>query len=129
MLPGYLHFSFRLRGGYYPCAVVRWFNRVGNTLDETDLWMVKPSSIESIFGTEPLPTVVKSHHVLTFILFYVNRYADPHAFGIACRCSLTRLAFSNFILLFLLIQSHELSHPKNKHKTVIMSNWSLLVIS
>lgn len=67
MLPGYSHFSFRLRGGYYPCAVVRWFNRVGNTLDdETDMWAIfyrvdgyvyfAVIHIESIFGTEPLPS-------------------------------------------------------------------------
>jgi hypothetical protein len=99
-------FSFRLRGGFYPCAVVRWFNRVGNTPDdETGLWMVEPSSInghahfavihvESIFrsahlipvyGIEPLPMAIKSHHVLDiFTLFYVNRYADHHAFEIVC---------------------------------------------
>ncbi|KAG1841019.1 hypothetical protein DFJ58DRAFT_718247 [Suillus subalutaceus] len=99
-------FSFRLRGGFYPCAVVRWFNRVGNAPDdETGLWMVEPSSInghahfavihvESIFrsahlipvyGIEPLPMAIKSHHVLDiFTLFYVNRYADHHAFEIVC---------------------------------------------
>ncbi|KAG2040104.1 hypothetical protein BDR03DRAFT_1034319 [Suillus americanus] len=92
-------FSFRLR-------VVRWFNQVGNAPDdETGLWMVEPSSInghvhfavihvESIFwsahlipvyGIEPLPTDIKSHHVLDiFTLFYVNRYADHHAFEIVC---------------------------------------------
>ncbi|KAG1721168.1 uncharacterized protein EDB91DRAFT_1240337 [Suillus paluster] len=84
-------FSFRLRGRYYPCAV-------------TGMWMVKPSSIgncrhfavihiDSIFcsahlipvyGTEPLPSTIKSHHVLdVFTLFYVNRYTDHHAFEIA----------------------------------------------
>ncbi|KAG1719820.1 uncharacterized protein EDB91DRAFT_1284709 [Suillus paluster] len=98
-------FSFRLRGRYYPCAVVRWFNRIGDAPDdETGMWMVKPSSIgncrhfavihiDSIFrsahlipvyGTEPLPSTIKSHHILdVFTLFYVNRYADHHAFKIA----------------------------------------------
>ncbi|KAG2739040.1 hypothetical protein P692DRAFT_201842704 [Suillus brevipes Sb2] len=96
----------QLRGGFYPCAVVRWFNRVGNAPDdEMGLWMVEPSSInghahfavthvESIFrsahlipvyGIEPLPPAIKSHHVLDiFTLFYVNRYADHHAFEIVC---------------------------------------------
>ncbi|KAG2115115.1 uncharacterized protein F5147DRAFT_569415 [Suillus discolor] len=37
-------FSFRLRGVYYPCAVVRWFNRIDDTPDEdTGMWMVSPS--------------------------------------------------------------------------------------
>ncbi|KAG2039892.1 hypothetical protein BDR03DRAFT_932956 [Suillus americanus] len=85
-------FSFRLRGGFYPCAV-------------TGLWMVEPSSINGhahfavihvelifwsahlipVYGIEPLPTAIKSHHVLDiFTLFYVNRYADHHAFEIVC---------------------------------------------
>ncbi|KAG1765450.1 hypothetical protein EDD22DRAFT_978772 [Suillus occidentalis] len=99
-------FLFWLRGGFYPCAVVRWFNRVGNTPDdETGLWMVKLSSINGhthfavihvelifwsahlipVYGIEPLPTAIKSHHVLDiFTLFYVNRYTDHHAFEIVC---------------------------------------------
>ncbi|KAG2098550.1 hypothetical protein BD769DRAFT_1631302 [Suillus cothurnatus] len=99
-------FSFRLRGVYYPCAVVRWFNRVGNTPDDdTGMWMVEPSSVDhhahfavihvdTIFrsahlipvcGTDMLPLTIKSHHVLDiFTLFYVNKYADHHAFEIAC---------------------------------------------
>ncbi|KAG1785541.1 uncharacterized protein HD556DRAFT_1249676 [Suillus plorans] len=98
-------FSFRLRGVRYPCAVVRWFNRIGDTPDEdTGMWMVSPSfngnhahyaviHVEAIFrsahlipvyGTELLPSLVKSHHVLDiFTLFYVNKYADHHAFEIA----------------------------------------------
>ncbi|KAG0699194.1 hypothetical protein DFH29DRAFT_983604 [Suillus ampliporus] len=98
-------FSFRLRGGYYPCAVVRWFNRVGEGPDDdTGMWMVKLSSIGihahfmvihvdtifrsahliPVYGTEPLPLPIKFHHVLDiFTLFYVNRYADHHAFEIA----------------------------------------------
>lgn len=98
-------FSFRLRGVYYPCAVVRWFNRVGDAPDnDTGMWMVKSSStgnhvfavihVDTIFrsahlipvyGTDPLPSVIKPHHVLEiFTLFYVNKYADHHAFEIAC---------------------------------------------
>jgi hypothetical protein len=99
-------FSFRLRGVYYPCAVVRWFNRVGNTPDDnTGMWMVEPSSVDHhahfavihvdtifrsahlipVYGTDMLPLTIKSHHVLDiFTLFYVNKYADHHAFEIAC---------------------------------------------
>ncbi|KAG2104633.1 hypothetical protein BD769DRAFT_1630825 [Suillus cothurnatus] len=101
-----LFFSFRLRGVYYPCAVVRWFNRVGNTPDDdTGMWMVEPSSVDHhahfavihvdtifrsahlipVYGTDMLPLTIKSHHVLDiFTLFYVNKYADHHAFEIAC---------------------------------------------
>ncbi|KAG0699683.1 hypothetical protein DFH29DRAFT_1014016 [Suillus ampliporus] len=85
--------------------VVRWFNRVSDTPDdETGLWMVEPSSIENrthfavihvesifrsahlipVYGTEPLPSVIKFHHTLDiFTLFYVNKYANHHAFEIA----------------------------------------------
>ncbi|KAG1831213.1 hypothetical protein DFJ58DRAFT_719586 [Suillus subalutaceus] len=38
-----------------------------------------------VYGTDMLPLVIKSHHVLDiFTLFYVNKYADHHAFEIAC---------------------------------------------
>ncbi|KAG1737952.1 hypothetical protein EDB19DRAFT_1984357 [Suillus lakei] len=91
---------------YYPCVVVRWFNRVGNTPDDdTGMWMVESSSVDHhahfavihvdtifhsahlipVYGTNMLPSVIKSHHVLDiFTLFYVNKYADHHAFEIAC---------------------------------------------
>lgn len=99
-------FSFRLRDRYYPCAVIHWFNRVGDIPDdETGLWMVEPSSIDDhthftviyidsifqsahlipVYSTEPLAPFIKSQHILdVFTLFYVNKYADHHAFKIAC---------------------------------------------
>ncbi|KAG1799081.1 uncharacterized protein BJ212DRAFT_1450297 [Suillus subaureus] len=72
--------------------------------NDTGMWMVKSSStgnyvfavihVDTIFrsahlipvyGTDPLPSVIKPHHVLEiFTLFYVNKYADHHAFEIAC---------------------------------------------
>ncbi|KAG2090359.1 uncharacterized protein F5147DRAFT_748224 [Suillus discolor] len=98
-------FSFRLRDVRYPCAVVHWFNRVGNAPDDdTGMWMVEPSSVDGrthfavihvdsifrsahlipVYGTDMLPPAIKSHHVLDiFTLFYVNKYADHHAFEIA----------------------------------------------
>ncbi|KAG2109010.1 uncharacterized protein F5147DRAFT_576357, partial [Suillus discolor] len=98
-------FSFRLRDVRYPCAVVRWFNQVGNAPDDdTGMWMVEPSSVDGrthfavihvdsifrsahlipVYGTDMLPPAIKSHHVLDiFTLFYVNKYADHHAFKIA----------------------------------------------
>ncbi|KAG2343983.1 hypothetical protein BDR05DRAFT_975684 [Suillus weaverae] len=111
----YIHASPKWRSGhackdcvgvYYPCAVVRWFNRVGNTPDDdTRMWMVEPSPVDQhthftvihvdtifrsahlipVYSTDILPLVIKSHHVLNiFTLFYVNKYADHHAFKIAC---------------------------------------------
>ncbi|KAG1847891.1 hypothetical protein F4604DRAFT_1661767 [Suillus subluteus] len=98
-------FSFRLRGKQYPCAVARWFNQVGDAPDDqTGMWMVEPSSIDNhahfavihvdsifrsahlipVYDTEMLPAVIKSHHTLDiFTLFYVNKFADHHAFEIA----------------------------------------------
>ncbi|KAG1837670.1 hypothetical protein F4604DRAFT_1692100 [Suillus subluteus] len=85
--------------------VIQWFNRIDDAPDEdTGMWVVSPSSdgnhahyavihVEAIFrsahlipvyGTEPLPSSIQSHHVLDiFNLFYVNKYADHHAFEIA----------------------------------------------
>ncbi|KAG2107667.1 uncharacterized protein F5147DRAFT_745903 [Suillus discolor] len=98
-------FSFRLRDVRYPCTVVCWFNRVGNAPDDnTGMWMVEPSSVDGrthfavihvdsifrsthlipVYGTDMLPPAIKSHHILDiFTLFYVNKYADHHAFEIA----------------------------------------------
>ncbi|KAI5982008.1 hypothetical protein EDD15DRAFT_2378623 [Pisolithus albus] len=37
-------FSFKAGGVFYPCAIVRWFNRLGDAPDElTRMWMVRPS--------------------------------------------------------------------------------------
>ncbi|KAG1726481.1 hypothetical protein EDB19DRAFT_1897639 [Suillus lakei] len=76
----------------------------GMDIAQTGLWMVEPSSIDNhahfvvihvksifrsahlipVYGTELLPAVIKSHHILNiFTLFYVNKYADHHAFEIA----------------------------------------------
>ncbi|KAN0080179.1 hypothetical protein V8E55_009745 [Tylopilus felleus] len=36
-------FSFHFKDSYYPCAVVHWFDRVGNQPDEdTGMWLVRP---------------------------------------------------------------------------------------
>ncbi|KAG2754832.1 hypothetical protein P692DRAFT_20720601 [Suillus brevipes Sb2] len=99
-------FSLRQHGRPIPCAVVRWFNRVGNAPDpDTGMWMVKPAfsahntphfaiihidtifraaHLLPVFGTVPLSPSIKFHHVLDiFKLFYVNKFADHHAFEIA----------------------------------------------
>jgi hypothetical protein len=99
-------FSLRQHGRQIPCAVVCWFNRVGNVPDpNTGMWMVKPAfsaqntphfaiihidtifcaaHLIPVFGTTPLSPSIKFHHVLDiFKLFYVNKFADHHAFEIA----------------------------------------------
>jgi hypothetical protein len=71
---------------------------------KTGLLMVEPSSINNhvhfavihidsifqsahlipVYGPEMLPAAIKFHHTLDiFTLFYVNKYADHHAFEIA----------------------------------------------
>ncbi|KAG1889909.1 hypothetical protein F4604DRAFT_1532410, partial [Suillus subluteus] len=36
-------FSFQYQGDVYPCTVIRWFDKVGDTADEdTGMWIVHP---------------------------------------------------------------------------------------
>ncbi|KAH7909933.1 hypothetical protein BJ138DRAFT_1127279 [Hygrophoropsis aurantiaca] len=99
-------FSFRHEEEIYPCALVHWFDKIGNEADEdTGMWMVRPGKradgsrnlavihIETIYraahlipiyGTEPIPESIKHYHSYdAFRGFYVNKYADHHAFEIA----------------------------------------------
>ena len=99
-------FSFHFKGSYYPCAVVHWFDRVGNQPDEhTGMWLVRPQfnqqhqrgisviHIDSIYraahlipvyGKHFVPSQLGLHHSYdSFQLFYVNKFADYHAFEIA----------------------------------------------
>ncbi|KAG1874326.1 hypothetical protein F4604DRAFT_1880852 [Suillus subluteus] len=99
-------FSFNHNWEVYPCALIHWFEKIGNDPDEnTGMWMVAPSfhedgskniaviHIETIFraahlipiyGSEYIPHTLKFYHSLdTFHSFYVNKYADHHAFEIA----------------------------------------------
>ncbi|KAG2100480.1 uncharacterized protein F5147DRAFT_747167 [Suillus discolor] len=92
-------FSLQQHGKQIPCAV-------GNVPDpDTGMWMVKPAfaaqntphfvviyidtifraaHLIPVFGTTPLSPSIKFYHVLDiFKLFYVNKFADHHAFEIA----------------------------------------------
>ncbi|KAG2059973.1 hypothetical protein BDR06DRAFT_1062827 [Suillus hirtellus] len=103
---GMLGMDVARHGRPIPCTVVRWFNQVGNAPDpDTGMWMVKPAfsaqntphfmiihidtifraaHLLPVFGTVPLSPSIKFHHVLDiFKLFYVNKFADHHAFEIA----------------------------------------------
>jgi hypothetical protein len=99
-------FSFRDRTSYFKCAVVHWFSYILDGRDpDTGMYIVAPSMndddtpdvsvihIDSIFraahlipvyGTSLLPREITAHHSYDiFRAFYVNKYADHHAFEIA----------------------------------------------
>ena len=99
-------FSIHDKGSYYPCAAVHWFGHAGNRPDEyTGMWLVRPQfnerhqrtisiiHIDSIYraahlipvyGKHFVPTHFQPHHSYDgFRLFYVNKFADHHAFEIA----------------------------------------------
>jgi hypothetical protein len=102
----HLLFSFSHEGIKYPCALVSWFSRVGLG-DNTGMWIVKPGISDAdgktVSSIIHLNTVVRASHLLpvfgkgrkvsktllftdtldTFTRFYVNKYADHHAFEIA----------------------------------------------
>ncbi|KAI5993868.1 hypothetical protein EDD15DRAFT_2387937 [Pisolithus albus] len=98
-----LIFSFSYRNMTYSCAVVRWFQTVGdNPCPKTGMWMVKPSFDDNgdhmvsvitldnilrpahligIYGPEPLPRDFTHTDSLTaFSAFYVNKFSDYHAY-------------------------------------------------
>ena len=101
-----LFFSFTFHGTKYPCALVHWFSRAGESADRgTGMWVVNPDSLED---GEPyasvihLDTILRAAHLLPvfkegfvsrtltfsdtldeFRAFYVNKYVDHHAFEIA----------------------------------------------
>jgi len=98
-------FSFPYRGARYPCAVIRWFDKIGDEPDEdTGMWKVRPSILPNhsphftvihidaiyraahlipIYGNWTISRDVRPHHSYdVFRAFYVNKYADHHAFEI-----------------------------------------------
>ncbi|KAF8545954.1 hypothetical protein OG21DRAFT_1491733 [Imleria badia] len=99
-------FTFDFKGTYYPCAAVHWFDLVEDWPDEdTGMWLVRPQfdqqhqcgisiiHIDSIYRAAHLIPVYRKHFIPThlrpyhsydsFHLFYVNKFADHHAFEIA----------------------------------------------
>ena len=99
-------FSFNSGGVHYPCALVQWFSRVADEPDEdTGMWIVEPDF--KLDGSQSmdiihLDSVVRAAHLLgvcgedfvpkdlsydnsldAFHSFYVNKFADHHAFEIA----------------------------------------------
>ncbi|KAG1860759.1 hypothetical protein F4604DRAFT_1882540 [Suillus subluteus] len=99
-------FSFNYGGITYLCAVVRWFDIIGDLPDEdTGMWMVCPACstnnapiyniihVDSIYcvahlipvyGRRFLHRGINLHNSYdSFHTFYVNKYADHHAFELA----------------------------------------------
>ncbi|KAI6154599.1 hypothetical protein BKA82DRAFT_4347529 [Pisolithus tinctorius] len=100
-------FSFKYQGTLYLCAVVRWFDRMGDGPDvATGMWIVCPSynarnvphitiiHIDAIYRAAHLIPIYAAHNINTrdikphdsydtFNSFYVNKFADHHAFEIA----------------------------------------------
>ena len=101
-----LFFSFSYRNVFYPCALVQWFDVIGeDPCPHTGMWMVEPEFDEDgdravsvihldsimrpahligIYGRDPLPCNLKHTDSLSaFAAFYVNRFSDYHAFQLA----------------------------------------------
>ncbi|KAG1737112.1 uncharacterized protein EDB91DRAFT_1347909 [Suillus paluster] len=99
-------FSFKHDWELYPCALVHWFDKVGDCADEdTGMWIVHPSVHDDdspnlavihidtvyraahlipVYGSDFIPDSLKYYHSYdAFRSFYVNKYADHHAFEIA----------------------------------------------
>ncbi|KAG1759774.1 hypothetical protein EDD22DRAFT_782075, partial [Suillus occidentalis] len=99
-------FSFNYGGTLYPCAVVRWFDIIGDSPDEdTGMWMVRPACgtnnapvyniihvdliyraahLIPVYGRRFLHRDINLHNSYdSFRTFYVNKYADHHAFELA----------------------------------------------
>ncbi|KAN0086206.1 hypothetical protein V8E55_007340 [Tylopilus felleus] len=101
-------FSFAFQGTLYPCAVVRWFDRVGDAPnDNTGMWVIKPSitaARQPKFAVIYTDTIFRAVHLIPvyaaappilpegippnqsynhFRLFYVNKFADHHSFATA----------------------------------------------
>jgi hypothetical protein len=113
--------SFQLNDEHFPCAVVRWFNQIGDTTDpDTGMWTVQPSftanhaphfavihiDIDAIFHTAHLipvcgPTADYHSFEITFFIYKTS--------------TLSRLFISILLILFSgLFQSVNLSCPRNK---------------
>jgi hypothetical protein len=102
----YQFFSFTYEEVLYPCALIRWYMRVGDGPDEdTGMWAVEPQySPDGLpyYSVIHLDTIIRAAHLLgvcdsdfipvgvppsasldIFLSYYVNKFIDSHAFEIA----------------------------------------------
>lgn len=98
-------FSFITDGIHYPSALVQWFTRIGEELDDLmGMWMVRAEQsmdgspavsvihtdcilrgahLIPVFGPDSIPSKLHfSESLDAFAAFYVNRFIDHHAFEI-----------------------------------------------
>ncbi|KAF8833396.1 hypothetical protein BDN67DRAFT_1017603 [Paxillus ammoniavirescens] len=97
-------FSFMQHRKYYPCAVVCWFVCLEEPDPDTGMWIVHPgldadnqpdmsiirlstiyraAHLIPVYGTQPVPPEIQTHHSYdVFQAFYINKFADHHAFEI-----------------------------------------------
>lgn len=104
-----LFFSFNHNAVVYPCGLVQWFSFVGDEPDEdTGFWKVEPDlrnsgephlaiiHIHSIYravhlipayqNADLVETTTTMHSSLdTYKIFYINKFADHHAFETLCQ--------------------------------------------
>jgi hypothetical protein len=101
-----LFFSLKHEGIRYPCALIHWYSRMGDSPDEnTGMWVVQPDicanetpfasivHLDAIFRAAHLLPVYGNAFVPSYLDFsqsldafhsyYVNKYVDHHAFEIA----------------------------------------------
>ncbi|KAF8808348.1 hypothetical protein BYT27DRAFT_7222939 [Phlegmacium glaucopus] len=83
----FLFFSFKRNCVVYHCALVQWFSFVGvEPNEETGLWKVEPDlrdSGEPHFAIIHIDTTTTMHSSSdTYNIFYVNKFADHHAFEV-----------------------------------------------
>lgn len=101
-----LFFSFSYRNIDYPCALVRWFDTIGDQpCPNTGMWMVEPEfdingdrtlsivHLDSVMrpahlipvynSNEPIPYDLQpSDSLSAFSAYYVNKFSDYHAYEI-----------------------------------------------
>lgn len=96
-------FSFRCRGVTYPCALVQWYSRVSDEVDEaTGMYIVEPDVYDdgtpvlkvvhletiyravhliAVYGDEVIPSDLTLDDSLDYFKhFYVSKFADHHMF-------------------------------------------------
>ncbi|KAG2158743.1 uncharacterized protein EDB93DRAFT_1237966 [Suillus bovinus] len=91
-------FSFKYKFILYECAIIHWFDVIGDAPDEdTGMWVVQPSfdviHIDTIYraahllplyGVNFIPCAINfSNSLDKFRAFYVNKFTNHHAFEIA----------------------------------------------
>ncbi|KAG1786219.1 uncharacterized protein HD556DRAFT_1434810 [Suillus plorans] len=98
-------FSFNYRISYYPCAIVHWYSYVRKEHDpDTGMYVVTPATtgddvpdvsiihincifraahLIPVYGPDFIPKISPHNSYDMFDSYYVNRYADHHAFEIA----------------------------------------------